>query len=265
MKRLIYVFSVLVIAVLTLAGCQDENVKKLKKDIAMANAMCPINQGSAGDLLSIEYNEKARMVFMYYACNEEYGNALFLKKNREAMLNNIRLLLQAGASEEILKEMINAGAGLVMTFKLPSTGKTTRLELTYEDLKAIKDNPMSEHERRMMLIENKMAIQNNTCPQKIMEGMTITKYALVDDRAVVYVEVDEELLDFNFLKKNASQLKDDMTADFANSWQDHAMQKDMKLFTSEGIGMLYRYYGNKSKDCVDIDFTPDELFQFVEK
>lgn len=66
-----------------MTSCENTNITKLKKEVAVANAGCPINMGIGGDLLSIRYQEKENRVILYYSINEDLGGALFLKKNKE--------------------------------------------------------------------------------------------------------------------------------------------------------------------------------------
>ena len=69
-----------------MTSCEDANVTKLKKEVAVANASCPINMGIGGDLLSIKYQEKGNRVILYYSINENLGGALFLKKNKKIII-----------------------------------------------------------------------------------------------------------------------------------------------------------------------------------
>lgn len=262
MKRLIFIFTILLTLIAT-SSCENANVTKLKKQVASLNAMCPINAGVGGDFLSIKYNEKDQNVYMYFASNEQFGNQFFLKENRENVLTNLKLMFQNDDSREMLKDIVNAKAGVVITYKLPSTGKTARFEIPYEELKDMKNNPMSQHDRNMIIMQNKLANENNRCPYETEPGVKMAKVAMVDENIVYYLQVDEDMFDFKQWKKSAADIKQ-MTADnFRELRNDPTMQSEFRLLTSEGMGYHYRYYGNKSKDFFDVIFTAEELRTYM--
>lgn len=262
MKRITFIFAIL-LSLIAMTSCEDANVTRLKKQVASLNALCPINAGVGGDFLSIKYNENDKNVYMYFASNEQFGSQFFLKENRENVLTNLKLMFQNEDSREMLKDIVNAKAGLVITYKLPSTGKTARFEIPYEDLKEMKNNPMSQHDRNMIIMQNKLANENNRCPYETEPGVKMVKVAMVDDNIVYYLQVDEDMFDFKQWKKSASEIKQ-MTADnFKELRRDPTMQSEFRLITSEGMGYHYRYYGNKSKDYFDVIFTAAELRNFI--
>ena len=264
MKHLSYLIAIL-IALVSLTSCENGNVKKLRQEIAVANATCPVSYGIGGDLLSLKYHEKDNTVLMYYSINEEYGSHVFLKKNKENMLRQFRLMLSNKDAQQLVKDMVNAKAGITVIYKTPSTGKTTKLSLSYEELKDIKDNPLSENEIQRQVIENKVAIENSGCPTKQGEGMYLTKVAIVDDNVVYYCEIDEDLFNVKEMKKAQSQMKDGIREYLIQSRQDPTMLRELQLLTSLGMGFQYRYYGSKSKDYVDVIFTPEELSKYISR
>ncbi len=262
MKQL-SVIAILLIALVSLTGCENENVKKLRHEIAVANASCPISYGIGGDLLSVKYQEKENNVLLYYSINEEYASHIFLKNNRDNMMKQFRLMLADREAQEMLKVIVNANAGITVILKTPSTGKTVKFSLSNEDLKEIENTPLSDMEIKRQALENKVAIENAGCPTKQDEGMSMTKVALVDDNLVYYCEIDEELVNFKEMKKSQSEMKDGIREYLIQSRRDPTMQKELQLITSLGMGFQYRYYGSKSKDYVDVIFTPEELSEYI--
>jgi len=246
-----------------MTGCENGNITKLKKEIAVANASCPISYGIGGDLLSIKYHEKDNTVLMYYSINEEYGSHIFLNKNRENMLRQFRLMLSNREAQQMVKDMVNAKAGITVIYKTPTTGKTVKLSLPYEELKEIKDNPLSDKEIKRQAIENRVAIENAGCPSKQDEGVSVVKVALVDDYIVYYYEMDEEIYDIKELHKMENEMKENVQEVLKQSRKDPTMQRELQLMTANGIGYQYRYYGNKSKEYVDVIFTSDELSKYI--
>lgn len=262
MKNISFIIS-LFIALISMTSCENSNVTKLKREVTSLNAMCPISAGISGDFLSIKYNEKDGNVYMYFASNEQFGSQFFLKENRENVLTNLKLMFQQDSSREMLNDMVNAKAGLVITYKMPSNGKTARFEISYEELKELKENPMSEHDRNVIIMQNKIANENNRCPYEIEPGVKVVKTAWVNDNIVYYYQIDEDMFDFKEWKKASSEIRSNIEATFKELRGDPTMQSEVQMLKEEGVGYHYRYYGSKSKDYFDIIFTSDDLSKYL--
>lgn len=264
MKRIPLIIT-LVISLLSIISCENGNVTKLKKEIHSADAVCPISYGLGGDLISIKYHEKDNMVLMYYSLNEEMSSHVFLKQNKDNMMKQFRLSLSHDNSRQMLKDIVNAKASLMVIYKTPSTGKTIKFTLPYEELKEIKDNPLSELEIKKMSLENSIVMQNSTLPVMVDEGMVQTKVSIVDDNVIYYYELDEDLYDIKSMKEKPTELKDGIRQELKSMRKDPAIQRELQLLNALGMGYMYRYYGKTSKDYVDVIFTADELRKYISK
>lgn len=262
MKHISFI-SALLIALVSITSCENSSVTKLKREVVSLNAMCPISGGISGDFLSIKYNEKDGNVYMYFASNEQFGSQFFLKENRENVLTNLKLMFQQESSREMLKDMVNAKAGLVITYKMPSNGKTARFDIPYEELKEIKNNPVSEHDRNVIIMKNKIANENNRCPYELEPGVKAVKAAIVDDNIIWYYQIDEDVYNFKEWKKASAEIRSNIEATFKELRRDPTMQSEMELLCNEGMGYHYRYFGSKSKDYFDIVFTADDLKKYL--
>lgn len=78
MKHLTHLIAITLL-LMVLTGCVDGNVTKLKKQVAIADAGCPMNMGIIGDFTSIKYQEKENRVILYYSVNEDIGGSIFFK------------------------------------------------------------------------------------------------------------------------------------------------------------------------------------------
>lgn len=256
-------FLTIIIMLVSLTGCENANITKLKKEVHSADAVCPISYGLGGDLISIKYHEKENMVLMYYSLNEELSSHVFLKQNKDNMMKQFRLSLSHEGSRQMLKDIVNAKASLMVIYKAPSTGKTIKFSLPYKELKEIKDNPLSETEVKRMILENSVAMQNSSMPMKVDEGMVQTKVSIVNDNVVYYYELDEDLNDIKTMKKMPVELKDGIREELKNMRRDPTIHRELQMLNSLGMGYMYRYYGKTSKDYVDVIFTPEELAVYM--
>lgn len=262
MKKIAFIITIL-FSLLAITSCENASVKNLKKQVASLDAICPINAGIGGDFLSVKYNETDGNVYMYFATNEELGNQFFLKENRKNIKENLKLMFMSGDAKQMLDDMVKANAGLVLTYKLPSTGKTAKFVITADELKEVRDNPMSDYDRIMIMVQNKLAAENSRCPYSIGDGMVMAKVAIADDNLVYYIQVDENLYDFSQWKNSKDELRSNLEETFKEMRNDLTMQSEFKLMRSARLGCQYRYFGSKSKDYIDIVISLDELDKYI--
>lgn len=244
---------------ISFSNCTDGNVTKLRKQIHLAEIDCPINLGMAGDLVSIKYNEKDNIVLLYYSINEDYSGPALFRSNKEVLINQFRLSLSSEESRELISDIVNAHASLTAVYKSNSTGKTRVLSLPYEELKEIKDTPLSEHEINEMRINTMIDIQNSACPITEAEGIVRTKVELIDNNIVIYYEMDENLYDIKSIRNNKKEFWNILFEGFKESHTDPSVKRDINLMILSGLGYHYRCYGNRSKNFLDIVFTSEDL------
>lgn len=261
-KRLTHILTIF-FSLIVITSCEDANVTKLKKEINTANLSCPISMGISGDLISIKYYEKNNSVLLYYSLNEDIAGAVFLKKNKDNMMKQFRLLLSNKESMQLVKDMVNAKASLMIIYKTPSTGKTVKFSVPYEELKEIKESPLTDLEIKKMMIENKVAIENAACPGKESDGMIQTKVAIVDDMLVYYIQLNEDVYDIKSMQMMQDELKGEIHQSLKNMRNDPTIQKELQLLYSLDMGYMYRYYGKDSKKYVDVVLAADELSQYI--
>lgn len=262
MKKISLIIIVL-FSLISTTGCENENVKNLKKQVEALDAVCPINAGIGGDFLSVKYNDKDGNVYMYYAVNEEYGSYYFLKENRKNIKENLKLMFMKGECTQMLNEMVGANAGLVLTYKLPSTGKSVQFIITVKELKEVRDNPIPEQNRIMIMVQNKLAIENSRCPYSIDEGLVMAQVDVVDENMVYYIQVDEDKYDFSYWKKSKNEFRLNVEEGLKEMCDDPTMQSEFRLLRSARMGFQYRYFGSKSKDYIDVVIPSDELYKYI--
>lgn len=258
MKKVLTILSMLVI-LLGFSSCENQNVTKLKREIEAADKQCPVNMGMMGDMLSLKYDDNAKEVQLYFSLHDDMMSIDALRNNENMALQSMKLSFSRGESKEMLKQMINAGAGLTITYKSAATGKTFKVKLSLDDLKDIKDNPMSDSEINRLLLDNQLAMENARCPYIVDEGMEMVKAYDDGDNIVYACRIDEDMYDISALKYAQSEIKSNMRDIF----KDPLMKKELGLIHSLGKGFTYRYYGESSGQSVDITFSNAELSRYA--
>lgn len=92
----------------SVTSCENENVKKLKREIEATDNQCPYNMGMLGDILSLKYDEKAKDVQMYFLLNNDLLSIETLENNEQTALQSMKLSFSKGESREMLELMINS-------------------------------------------------------------------------------------------------------------------------------------------------------------
>lgn len=258
MKKLLLLLSMIAVMV-CVTSCENENVKRLKHEIEVADKQCPVNMGMMGDMLSIKYDEKAKEVQLYFSLNDDIVSIEALKNNEQMALQSIKLSFSKGESREMLKQMIKAGAGLSITYKSASTGKSFKVNLSLDDLKKLRDTPMTDGEINKMILDNQLAMENSRCPYLVGEGMEMVK-AYDDGENIIYAcRIDEDMYDISALKYAQDEIKQNIKEIF----NDPIMEKQLGIIKSLDKGFVYHYYGDTSGESVDIVFTNDELNRYL--
>lgn len=249
----------LAIAVLCCALCScesDDNLSRLKKSIAATNSRCPMSLGMMGDMLSITYDDNAREVKYVLRINEDYAEIDKLTFDRGLTIKMMKLSISG--RDEMLNELIEAEVGLNVTCKWISTGQSFNYALTLDELKEIKNNPISESERNQILLHHSLALENADFPCLVVESIEALR--VYDDGAnIIYLlRMDENIYDFDMAKSVVSEMKQDV----AESLKDLNVKAQLNMIRSLNKGLIYRYTGSISNKSFDIAFTNDELYKF---
>ena len=258
MKKMLILLSVVVASILV--SCENENVTKLKSEIEAANKQCPMNMGMMGDILSVKYDEKAKEVQMYYSINEDIVSIEALTNSEQMVMKSMRLSVSRNQAKEMLILIVDAGAGLSVTYKSASTGKTFKVSLTSDDLKEVCDNPMSEMEINQMWLENSIAIENARCPYLVDEGMEMVQAYDDGTNIICACRIDEDMYDFSILAYSLSEIKQNTIEMF----DDPLMKRALGVIHLLGKGFVLRYCGDTSAKTFDITFTNEEIGMYLQ-
>lgn len=240
-----------------LFGCGDRSEVILKQTIEAFDEMCPINLGMIGDLLGAKYDGKAKEVQMYYYTNEEFFDLDVLKDSSVQILTKKAMLLSYTSDQmarQFVEQIIRADASLRVTFKAISTGTSSVMIFSVDELKEGLANPMSEAESNQMLLEIWLARENAICPNVIDYGMTEVG-AFDDGSNIIFCcNVDEEELDMSDIEDARTEIKQNMKETFVAVYG-----YQLEVFRSVGRGCVFHYCGDTSGKTVDIIFSIDEL------
>lgn len=254
MKKLLLSLSIIIVMV-CITGCGNENEKRLKREIEAVDKQCPIDMGMLGDIVSIKYDATAKEVQVNYSIKEDQSIDA-LKNNEQMALQSIKLSFSRGDSRNILPYIINAGAGLSFDFKSALTGESLfKANFSLDDLKGIWDNPMNDSDINEMLLINQLAMENSNCPYPVEEGMDMVKVFDEGDNVVYVCQIDEKMYDLSLLESAQDLIKQNMI----EVLKDPIAKKQLEIIASLDKGLVYRYLGDTSGESFDVVFSTDEL------
>lgn len=257
--------KIIVIAFLCLltSSCEDGKIKYLKQQIELLNTQLPMNCGIGGDWISVKYNEESKTVQMYYVVSNEWIEAsLFQKSNQNKIREQFRLSLSSSKDNEFIRDIDKAGVGLLVSYKSSTSGKSTSYKMTNQELREILANPMSADEVNKIMLNNMIELQNSMCPKEDENG-TLAKVELVNGNIVYYYQLDEDFVSIPLLKRSKSEIHKNIEDAFKQSINDYTTQRELNVLIKTNTGYQFRYFGNKTKDYVDIIFTPQELSKYT--
>lgn len=115
----------------------------------------------------------------------------------------------------------------------------------------------SVEEKNLRFLKSMITETNNAFPQKIEEGVIMTRIYLDGDYVMYQAECDEDILDMDLLEMNKSNMKSNIKENLNTSDPEIKMFKNACTKAGKGIG--YKYVGDTSGQSVTIKFSCNEL------
>ncbi len=248
------VYAVIAVSAVVMCSCGGKSNSNLKKAVAELNNMCPIDYGNGVKLVNTQYDESRNEVTMTLTSSDGNLDIATLNSNAAIMKKQMCMAFSQDKENAWLVELANAGASFKVVFKTMPSGKSAVLTFTPEEVKKIvKGNVNVSQSDMAQGLDTWVAMQNQVCPQDLGDGISITQVVRDGNNVVMYVQVDNENMDY--LRSNAGDIdaaKGEILAELAGDGV-------VRLMVSNGAGYVYRFFVDDPTDCVDIEFTVDEL------
>lgn len=232
----------------------NKYITKLKEMIEEGNRSCPMDLGMLGEVQKMNYNENSNHVKFHYLIDET-NTPLTIYDDTKNIKQSLKITLFTESSRPLMKSLIDAKAGLQLIYKGSKSQKTKKINLSYTELKEAYNNPITEKEKNLILMENQIARENGACPMTVSEGMVMDKVFDTGSYVVWRYRLDEDY--YSLSDFSASEVKQNMIAVF----KDPTINQIMQLMIKNNRGVIYRYYGDTSNKTVDVKFTVSELKQ----
>ncbi|MDE5573808.1 MAG: hypothetical protein K2I94_08695, partial [Muribaculaceae bacterium] len=120
---------------LTLLGCTSQNVIDLQEIVKDINFACPLNEGPAGDLLSVEYDQLSNIVTMDLVADGHLTDVDKLREHRDLQLDCLRLSFNDLSAARLLNAMVNAKASLNVIYTNQNNNQTANFKISNKELR----------------------------------------------------------------------------------------------------------------------------------
>ena len=110
---------------------------------------------------------------------------------------------------------------------------------------------LSSCKSNRMLLQMEVKAANSMCPQKVAEGLTMTKIELTGDYVTYTYEGDDSLYWFDQSLVNDDLKQSTINSLVESSLTDKNVKKYLKLIKDNNVGMICHYFtSNSSMDLV---------------
>lgn len=251
MKKVILMTVSIIAVLLCVSSCNNSKIDKLKKDIEAANKMCPVSFGASGELKNITFDEDTKTVKMHYTLRDMFFDVV--NNSPELATKTMKLKLFDDNFRPILEQIVSANCNFECIYQTYMSGKTFSIKLTTDELKEIISTPMSSEERNMIILKNRIEMENAVCPVKMGNGLEVVSAVIDNDRVVYRYKVDESIDDLSMFYTNEDNIK----ASMYEMFQSESYQNSTKLFIELNMSLVYQFCGDS--EVVEITFSPEEL------
>ncbi|MDE5857490.1 MAG: hypothetical protein K2H32_03930 [Muribaculaceae bacterium] len=249
---------------LTLLGCTSQNVIDLQEIVKDINFACPLNEGPAGDLLSVEYDQLSNIVTMDLVADGHLTDVDKLREHRDLQLDCLRLSFNDLSAARLLNAMVNAKASLNVIYTNQNNNQTANFKISNKELRQELENQATIFQRDSTETSARIALENAMCPREIGPGIYIQGVEILDNNILYNYRIDSD-----FRGKSLETEKDSIEhAIYYNISEllNHPRRgRELRQVAQLGYGLVYLYDIDKIGEKVDIVVPSDTLMQMVKE
>lgn len=241
MKRFLYL--PLITLLLCLFSCQNENVKRLKNDVNVVNAVCPIYTGW-GILESFNYDEKENQVVVNCRVTWLPFGAQEIPSEQVIKRSFILNMIYNNVDKRLFTEAANAKASITINYQMDHLGSDIQLKLSEEEVREIAEPKISQAQARTELLEMEVEIAKKELSKEgngqLGPGMVITDIKFDGDAMVYDIAIDDKILDFDMMEEDKEGFKSDIE-------RDPNTKELISMLNAIGANLIYRFSASPDK------------------
>ena len=234
-----------------LTGCLDNT---LKQQVEAINQQCPIDLGIMGMVSHVDLD--GRTIVYHVLTNY---NVVKISRIRDHMKDvKEGILLNFLNDEATLAQFIAAKCNIRYEYTDSETGEQVVVDISADELKNVQALVGSPKQLAQRRLENFVTTGRLQVPLQVDEATTLTDI-IVEGNNVGYVyAIDENAIPSDVkINERLGTLKESIEEGLKG--KDMSMTMLLDALTKDKKGLIYRYLLSKSKEQIDITFTPEEV------
>ena len=264
MKFNIYI-SLMLLIVAAISACTPRKVTELQELVMNINLMCPLNEGAAGDMLSVEYDKQTNEVKMDIAADTRFTDIGKLREHRELQLDCLRLSFHKADATRLLKAMTAADASLNVIYTNQSNGQTVNFRITADELKDEVKKQITTHQKDSVETAARVALENAMCPREIGRGLFLDGVDITGGNILYIYRINNDFKSDRNLENEKDSIENAIYANLRSLLNHHRKGRELRQVADLGYGLVYIYNIESGNDRIDIVVTGDTLKQLVEQ
>lgn len=232
----------IMLAAMTVSCDSCRQPSKLETIAKAVDKLCPIPLGRLGSIESVKCSVDT-VIFAMYFDEEESGELRAMKRNEDLWKKSIMYGI-SGNGNDIFRKMTDditdAGGNERYEVKGKQSGDMVTITLSNEELRKIRELNADPFD----VLNSRIELTNSILPKDIDVGMTMTKLTIEGKYVVYNYVLDEDLYVVEEIANNIEEAKELLLEELAmdDSWREYVRD----TFREAGMGVAYRYVGNKS-------------------
>ena len=229
------------VAVCAFAICACTGESRLEKLVNKINEGCPVT-ADIGEVTSAEVKDGNVVVKM--TVNEQFCNIEGLKANPDILHQSLieSFMHPTDDMKELVEELKRCNAGLTYVYVGNTTGNTTSVTLTNEEIKELAKKGPADIDADQLL-ESQINITNIHMPITVDDATVMTKLVREDDCVVYLYDVDETQISITELEASSESVVMMLTASLQQSKDEPANKGFIHACKMADVDIAFRYHG----------------------
>lgn len=254
MKKILSLLAILLL-VTGFTGCIKKDTATLQRIIELQNGKCPVNLGTAGDVLSISYDDENRKVEITVLVNDDTQDLEAISADTELACRVCALTLRPSEAREFMREIVDTGSDVVITYRGRTSGKTAEVILSSGDIDDYLDDKQDKTEDGLAALDDAIAALQADCPCEIEEGITITGITKKRNNVIITCTLDEDICTIESFNMIATDVRNGILGLYENA----ELRNLVGALGPSGRGLVVEFTGSALGQTVEVVIPPAEL------
>lgn len=266
MRKLLFV---LLGSILLITSCVDEPSQarlRIKKQLDSIDNKCPLDMGI------IKINGMSMdddTIVIKYSMDDNYYPVKMMgeiyQKHKEDINTTTYLSFFEGFSDttNLKKDLLLMKANIKYIVSGKSSFDKYEMFISSDEIQKLSKRNITEDERNLLRIKNKLAGEAYRCPYKIEEGMWMDDVYLDNKYITFQINVDEKLYSIALLQAMPQELKAALLEE-VNNLPSLMAYAELLAIDNCHLGMQYIYVGSETGKKASVRIEPSEMPKLTE-